>query len=65
MWWKWLLFIILAVMAAGCVISTTIDWINGKTGPFGPEPENWWGCGVFTIIIGLVMFWLAKQIFKF
>ena len=65
MWWKWTLFIVCGILILGCVISTTIDWIKGKTGPFGPKPEDWWGCGVFTIAVGAAMFWLAKQIFNF
>jgi len=63
MWWKWTLFILSGILILGCVISTTIDWIKGKTGPFGPKPGDWWGCGVFTILIGLLMYWLAKQLF--
>ncbi len=65
MWWKWTLFIICGILILACVVSTTIDWIKGKTGPFGPKPQDWWGCGVFTILIGLLMFWLSRQLFKF
>ena len=64
MGWKWVVFIICGILIAACVISTTIDWVKGKTGPFGPKPEDWWGCGVFTILIGLLMFWIGRQIFK-
>ena len=65
MWWKWTLFIICGILILICIISTTVDWIKGKTGPFGPKPEDWWGCGVFTIAILAVMYWLARQLFKF
>ncbi len=65
MWWKWTLFILGGICILACVGDTTYNWIKGNTGPFGPKPEDWWGCGVFTIIVGLGMFWLAKQIFKF
>lgn len=64
MWWRWVIFIVCAVLILSCVTSTTIDWIKGKTGPFGPKPEDWWGCGVFTILIGVLMFWIGRQIFK-
>ncbi|MDP2920889.1 MAG: hypothetical protein Q8O12_00775 [Candidatus Omnitrophota bacterium] len=64
MWWKWVIFVICAVLILSCVISTTIDWCKGKTGPFGPKPADWWGCGIFTILIGLLMLWLGRQIFK-
>ena len=64
MWWKWALFIICALMIAACIISTTIDWIKGKTGPFGPNPADWWGCGVFTLIIAAIMLWLSRYMFK-
>jgi len=46
-----------------CIISTTIDWFKGHTGPFGPKPEDWWGCGIFTIVLLLVMYWLGKKLF--
>jgi len=64
MWWKWTLFVLAALSIIACIISTTIDWIKGETGPLGPRPENWWGCGVFTIVLLLVMIWLGKHLFK-
>jgi len=63
MWWKWTLFIILGISILTCLVSTTIEWIKKKTGPFGPNPINWWGCGIFTIILGLLMLWLGNKIF--
>ena len=60
MWWKWTLIIIGGLLVLACIISTTIDWIKGKTGPFGPSPENWWGCGIFTIIVLGLMVWIAR-----
>jgi len=65
MWWKWTVFIVCGILILGCVIGTTVDWIKGKTGPFGPNPADWWGCGVFTIIVGLIMFWVGRMIFHF
>ena len=63
MWWRWTLFIICGIAILACVISTTVDWVKGKTGPFGPKPADWWGCGIFTIIIAALMYWLGKGIF--
>jgi hypothetical protein len=63
MWWRWTIFITCGIMIAACIISTTIDWIKGKTGPFGPKPEDWWGCGIFTIILAAVMFWIGRYLF--
>ncbi|MDP8262976.1 MAG: hypothetical protein P9M13_06715 [Candidatus Ancaeobacter aquaticus] len=63
MWWKWALFVLCAVSILACIISTTIDWFKGHTGPFGPKPEDWWGCGIFTIVLLLVMYWLGKKLF--
>lgn len=64
MWWKWTLFIIGILSILACVIDTSVNWIKGKTGPFGPNPQDWWGCGIFCILIGLGLLWLAKHIFK-
>ena len=63
MWWKWTIFIICGTMILACIISTTIDWIKGKTGPFGPKPMDWWGCGVFTILLLFIMYWLGRGLF--
>ena len=65
MWWRWVIFIVCGILILSCIISTTIEWARGQTGPFGPNPENWWGCGVFTIVVAFVMFWTARHIFKF
>jgi len=63
MWWKWTIFIISGIMILACIISTTFDWIKGKTGPFGPNPMDWWGCGIFTILLLLLMYWLGRKLF--
>jgi hypothetical protein len=63
MWWKWALFIICGIMVLACIISTTFDWVKGKTGPFGPNPMDWWGCGIFTILLLFAMYWLARGLF--
>ncbi|MDD5557371.1 MAG: hypothetical protein PHN82_08995 [bacterium] len=62
MWWRWLLFTVCAISIVACLVSTTVDWSRGRTGPFGPHPENWWGCGLFTAAVGLVMIWLGKRL---
>lgn len=64
MWWRWTIFVIGALLVLSCIISTTIDWIKGKTGPFGPNPENWWGCGIFTVIVIIIMAWIGKDIIR-
>lgn len=63
MWWRWIIFVLCGICILACVVDTTINWIRGKTGPFGPRPEEWWGCGVFTIILIAVMWWVGRQIF--
>lgn len=63
MWWKWTIFIICGISILACIIDTTIHWIQGKTGPLGPKPEDWWGCGIFTLVLAAIMFWLGKKIF--
>ncbi len=63
MWWKWTIFILCGIFILGCIIDTTYNWVKGNTGPFGPKPEEWWGCGVFTIILAGVMYWLSRYIF--
>ncbi|NQT90016.1 MAG: hypothetical protein HQ558_02050 [Candidatus Omnitrophica bacterium] len=64
MWWRWTVLIIGSILILACVISTTVDWIKGKTGPFGPKPMDWWGCGIFTILIALLVYWVSKGIFR-
>lgn len=64
MWWRWTIIVIGVLIVLACAISTTIDWIKGKTGPFGPRPEDWWGCGIFTIIVLAIMAWAAKGLFR-
>lgn len=64
MLWRWVVFVFLSVSILACIISTTFDWIKGKTGPFGPAPENWWGCGIFTIFLLLVIWWVSKGILR-
>ena len=63
MWWRWALFILCGVLILCCMGSTAMDWKRGKTGPFGPRPENWWGCGAFTVVVGALMAWLGRHIF--
>jgi hypothetical protein len=63
MWWKWILFVICGLATIACVVDTTISWIKGKTGPFGPKPEDWWWCGVFTVVLLAVMYWLSRTLF--
>ena len=63
MWWKWTIFIFSAILILGCVVDTTYNWIKGNTGPLGPNPWDWWGCGIFTIILAAVMFCVGKYIF--
>lgn len=63
MLWEWTIFIVCGIMILACIISTTVDWIKGETGPFGPKPMDWWGCGVFTILLLLVMYWLGRKLF--
>ena len=63
MWWRLAIFAICIVLVLACIVSTMYDWIKGKTGPFGPNPENWWGCGIFTLILAGVMYWIGRQIF--
>jgi len=63
MWWRWILLVLSGIAILACVISTIYDWIKGKTGPFGPNPLDFWGCGVFTLILAACMYWLTKSIF--
>lgn len=63
MWWKWTIFIICGILVLACIIDTTYNWIKGNTGPLGPKAIDWWGCGVFTIILLAVMYWIGKYIF--
>ncbi|MFC1668454.1 hypothetical protein ACFL1T_03680 [Chlamydiota bacterium] len=63
MWWRWIVVIICGVLILACGISTLIEWIQGKTGPLGPKPENWWGCGVFTIILLVILYFVGKKLF--
>ena len=63
MWWKWLLFVICGLSVLACIVDTTIGWIKGKTGPLGPKAEEWWGCGVFTLALLAVMYWLGRSLF--
>lgn len=64
MWWRWAAFIFGGFLVLACIISTTLDWIKGKTGPFGPKPENWWGCGIFTIVVLALMYWIGLGIVR-
>ncbi len=62
MWWQWLLLIVCAGLIIGCNVDTALAWKRGKTGPFGPHAENWWGCAVFTILLGIVMVWIGTKL---
>jgi len=64
MWWRWIILVVCGLLVLACVISTTIDWIKGNTGPLGPKPEDWWGCGAFTIILAVIMFWVSRGLFR-
>jgi hypothetical protein len=55
--------IICTLLVLACVVSTTLDWIKGKTGPFGPNPADWWGCGAFTLVLVIVMYLVGRQLF--
>ena len=63
MWWKWTIFVICGMLILICIVDTTINWIKGNTGPFGPKAYDWWGCGVFTLVLAGIMFWVGKYIF--
>jgi len=64
MWWQWVLLVIGAFLVVSCAIGTTIDWVKGKTGPLGPRPEDWRGCGVFTIVVLLLMVWVGRGLIR-
>jgi hypothetical protein len=63
MWWRWAILAVCGIMILACIIGTTVDWIKGKTGPFGPKAFDWWSCGVFTLILLGVMYWAGRAIF--
>lgn len=63
MWWKWVVLVLCGMLILACVIDTTVNWVKGKTGPLGPNPWDWWGCGVFTLILLGVAYWVGKGMF--
>lgn len=63
MWWKWAIFAVCGLAALACNVSTAIEWMQGKTGPTGPKPENWWGCAGFTVVCALPMIWVGRHLF--
>ena len=60
--WYWYLGAILVWLAsAACIISTIVEMKQGKTGPLGPRPENFWGAAVFHGSTAILVFWMLVK----
>lgn len=60
MLWRWIVLVVCGLLILACAVDTTVNWIKGNTGPFGPKPADWWGCGVFTLILLAVAYWVGR-----
>ncbi len=61
MWYWWVLAIIVWLASAICIISTMVELKQGKTGPAGPKPENFWGAAVFHGSTAILVLWLLGK----
>ena len=62
MLWRWSVIVICGIMVLACSISTMADWVRGKTGPLGPKAWDWWGCGIFTLLLLGIIYWAVRPI---
>ncbi len=62
MWWKWTVFIFCALLLLSVIFSTSLDWLKRRSGSFGARAEDWWGCVVGIIILGVILFFIGRSV---
>ena len=61
MWYWWIAAIIVGLLSAVCIISTMIEFKQGKTGPTGPKSGDFWGAVVFHGVSAILALWLLSK----